>query len=114
MSEFQPGEPAPHTGDYHELNVLGGWTGKIAFLKEGEAFPSAPRAFVWQPLSERPPAELRARAREYRSKAETAATPGMVLALRELADRLEEMAARRTDDLSSDLVGSGLGRRFSA
>lgn len=95
MSQFDPGEPVPHTGDYHESNVFGTWTGRNAILKESEALPSTPIGFAWQPLPERPAAEIRARAAEYRRKAGTAATIRVMLALRELAGRFEAMAARR-------------------
>ena len=49
-------------------------------------------------LSERTPAELLARAAEYRRMAETASTADVRDALLRLAERLEAMAARRSPD----------------
>jgi hypothetical protein len=49
-------------------------------------------------LSERTPAELLARAADYRRMAETASTADVRDALLRLAERLEAMAARRSPD----------------
>jgi hypothetical protein len=46
--EYLPGEPAPVTGDYHELNVFGRPTGWSRYLQQGETLPALPRGFTWR------------------------------------------------------------------
>ena len=46
--EVMPGEPAPVTGRYEELNVLGARTGKIHHVYAGQPLPPAPRNFSWR------------------------------------------------------------------
>jgi hypothetical protein len=46
--EHQPGDEAPHTGHYEELNVFGTPTGAVIHRHEGEMLPSAPRGFTWR------------------------------------------------------------------
>ena len=50
-NEHQPGEPAPHTGDYEELNVFGSPTGWSRHVRQGDplpSLPSLPRGFSWR------------------------------------------------------------------
>ena len=47
-SEHQPGGPAPHTGDYEELNVFGSPTGWSRHVRKGEPLPSLPRGYSWR------------------------------------------------------------------
>jgi hypothetical protein len=46
--EHRPGDTAPTTGHYEELNVFGARTGALHHVKEGEPLPGAPRGFVWR------------------------------------------------------------------
>ena len=46
--EHKPGDSAPATGHYEELNVFGSHTGKTAHVTEGEPLPGAPRGFTWR------------------------------------------------------------------
>jgi hypothetical protein len=46
--EHPPGEPAPASGRYEEVNVFGALTGRVAYVKEGEELPAAPRGFMWR------------------------------------------------------------------
>jgi len=46
--EHQPGDLAPATGHYEELNIFGTRTGKVAHVIEGDALPQAPRGFAWR------------------------------------------------------------------
>jgi hypothetical protein len=43
-----PGEPARHTGQYHELNVFGTHTGRTIEAEQGEKLPSLPIGFTWR------------------------------------------------------------------
>lgn len=45
--ERQPGDPAPETGEYHLINVLGSHTGRSVALQQGQPLPPAPRGFWW-------------------------------------------------------------------
>jgi len=90
QTEYQSGERVPRSGDYEQVNVFGSWTGWVAELTEGESFPAGPRGFGWRPLSERPAAELRAQAAEYRRMAETARTEIALSGLLKVAGRLDE------------------------
>ncbi|HLJ06328.1 MAG TPA: hypothetical protein VKT26_08650 [Acetobacteraceae bacterium] len=47
-NEVRPGERAPATGSYEELNVFGVRTGKVLHIRTGEALPAAPRGFSWR------------------------------------------------------------------
>lgn len=47
-SEHKPGEPAPHTGDYEELNVFGSPTGWSRHVRKGEPLPALPRGCSWR------------------------------------------------------------------
>jgi hypothetical protein len=94
-NEFLPGELAPQTNVYEELNVFGSRTGKIALLEKGVALPSAPRGFRWRPLAELSVAELRARAAECRRMAATATTVEARDSLLRLADRYDALADKR-------------------
>ena len=92
FTEHQPGEPAPSSGAYEELNVFGTPTGKIAVVAKDEKLPAAARGFTWRPLTEHSPAELRARAAEYRRIAQTARTAAVMDSLRKLAERFDALA----------------------
>jgi hypothetical protein len=46
--EHKPGDPAPATGHYEELNVFGSHTGQVVHGTEGEPLPGAPRGFTWR------------------------------------------------------------------
>jgi hypothetical protein len=46
--EHLPGDPAPHTGQYHELNVFGTHTGRTIEVEQGERLPVLPRGFTWR------------------------------------------------------------------
>ena len=46
--DYQPGDPAPETGDYEECNVFGSPTGTVAHVRKGEPLPGAPRGFTWR------------------------------------------------------------------
>jgi hypothetical protein len=47
-SEQQPGAPAPATGRYAELNVLGARTGRVQHVVKGDSLPGAPLGFSWR------------------------------------------------------------------
>jgi hypothetical protein len=51
MPSLQPGDPAPATGAYEELNIFGSRTGRVHVTQEGEALPPAPRSFTWRPVA---------------------------------------------------------------
>jgi hypothetical protein len=46
--EHLPGELAPHSGEYHELNVFGTPTGWSRYIQKGERLPVLPRGFTWR------------------------------------------------------------------
>ena len=46
--DWPPGEQAPTSGIYAELNVLGTPTGLTISVDKGVKLPSAPRGFVWR------------------------------------------------------------------
>jgi hypothetical protein len=46
--EHQPGDPAPATAHYEELNLFGSSTGAVAYVREGDRLPPAPRSFTWR------------------------------------------------------------------
>lgn len=95
LSEYQPGGCAPDTGEYEELNVFGTPTGRIAAVEKDEQLPATARGFSWRPLRDRPVAEIRASATEYRRIAETARTAEVRDSLRKLAERLDNLADQR-------------------
>jgi hypothetical protein len=47
-TELQPGERAPITGAYEELNIFGTRTGRVHVAQEGDALPPCPRGFSWR------------------------------------------------------------------
>ena len=47
-SDHKPGDPAPHTGHYEELNVFGSETGHVVHVRKGDALPGAPYGFTWR------------------------------------------------------------------
>jgi len=50
--EHQPGDHAPASGHYEELNVFGTQTGRIERVREGERLPHGPRGFTWRQVEE--------------------------------------------------------------
>jgi hypothetical protein len=46
--EHRPGDPAPETGHYEELNVFGSPTGRVHHATDGESLPPSPRGFTWR------------------------------------------------------------------
>jgi hypothetical protein len=87
--EYQPGEPAPASGEYEQHRVLGSATGVRAAVLAGQRLPPAPRGFTWVMVDYRGVApsrlwrwqpsqptahQMRAEATAYRQLAETAAT----------------------------------------
>jgi hypothetical protein len=50
--EHRPGDRAPTTDHYEELNVFGTHTGKVVHVKEGDPLPEAPRGFTWRRTTE--------------------------------------------------------------
>jgi hypothetical protein len=46
--EHQPGDRAPATAHYEELNVFGSPTGTDVHVREGDRPPPAPRSFTWR------------------------------------------------------------------
>jgi hypothetical protein len=47
-AEHRPGDPAPISGVYRLINVLGGRTQVAAHVEQGQPLPVAPRGFGWQ------------------------------------------------------------------
>jgi hypothetical protein len=47
-----PGEPAPHTGEYHQLNVFGTPTGWSVYAEKDKPLPSSPRGFTWRHMKQ--------------------------------------------------------------
>jgi hypothetical protein len=45
--EFRPGDRAPHSGDYFELNVFGTRTGRTIMIRRGEPLPTSLTGFTW-------------------------------------------------------------------
>jgi hypothetical protein len=95
---YRPGESAPSSGQYQELNIFGAPTGRMALMAEGAQLPAAPRGFTWRPLSQRSAAELRAEAARYRRMADTATTVPVRDGLRRIADRLDALAVQKERD----------------
>jgi hypothetical protein len=50
--EHRPGDHAPATDHYEELNVFGTHTGRVEFVSEGQPLPAAPRGFMWRRTTE--------------------------------------------------------------
>jgi hypothetical protein len=96
--EYQPGDPAPDTGAYEELNVFGRPTGKLAVVAKDEKLPATARGFTWRPLSEHSVAELRARAAEYHRMADAPATAFVGDRLRSLAERFDALADQKEQE----------------
>jgi hypothetical protein len=88
----QPGQRAPHSGVYEQVNACGGPSGAVAYVQEGDQLPPAPRGLTWQPLARRSPAALREEAIEYRRLAESASTANVTFALFEIANRFDDLA----------------------
>lgn len=94
-TEYLPGDRAPGSGEYEELNVFGTPTGRVAAVAKDEELPAAPRGFTWRPLAEHSIDELRARAAEDRRMAGTATTASVRDSLRKLGERFDALANRR-------------------
>ena len=91
-NEHLPGDAAPTTGGYEELNVFGTRTGKLILVTEGDALPRAPRGFTWRPLDQRSASELQQAVVEYRRLAATATTADIRDALLRLAVEFDALA----------------------
>jgi hypothetical protein len=50
--EHNPGDRAPATGDYEQLNVFGTPTGWVVHVREGEPLPAAPSHHTWRRMTE--------------------------------------------------------------
>jgi hypothetical protein len=46
--EYAPGDPAPETGTYELLRVVGAPAGPRVHAVAGTALPDAPRAWTWR------------------------------------------------------------------
>lgn len=46
-AEFHPGDPAPASGVFEELNIFGTPTGRTAQVEIGEPLPTAPVGVGW-------------------------------------------------------------------
>ena len=46
--EHQPGDCAPATAHYEELNAFGSVTGRAVHDREGDRLLGAPRSFTWR------------------------------------------------------------------
>jgi hypothetical protein len=55
--ELLPGEPAIHTGEYHELNVFGAPTGWSVYARKDKPLPLLPRGFSWRHVPEEEPCD---------------------------------------------------------
>ena len=51
-NEHQPGEQAPSTGHYEELNIFGTRTGRVHIVRKGDRLPAAPRGYLWRRIEE--------------------------------------------------------------
>jgi len=51
LRDHQPGDPAPSSGDYEELNVFGTPTGRVVAVTKGERLPGTAIGFTWRPIS---------------------------------------------------------------
>jgi len=98
LPEHRPGDPAPSSDAFEELNVFGTPTGRVAVVTKGEKLPDSARGFTWRSLGQCSSAELRARAAEYRHIADTAKTAPVMDRLRNLADRFDALADQRERD----------------
>jgi hypothetical protein len=47
---LQPGDDAPVTGAYEELNIFGTRTGRLHVAQEGDPLPRLPRGFSWRQI----------------------------------------------------------------
>jgi len=95
LIEYQPGDPAPYSGVFEELNIFGTPTGRVAVTAKDERLPASARGFTWRPLAQHSVAELRTRAADYRRMAETATTVQVADGLRALAKRFDALANQR-------------------
>lgn len=55
LRDWSPGDQAPRSGVYAEVNVLGTPTGLTISVIQGTALPAAPRGFVWRLVQSTPP-----------------------------------------------------------
>jgi hypothetical protein len=46
--EHLPGDRAPATDHYEQLNIFGTPTGQVVQVTEGEPLPAAPRGYTWR------------------------------------------------------------------
>lgn len=94
--ECRPGQPAPESGWYQQIRVLGSATGDEVFVEQGAPLPDAALGFSWRlkppPLSELSAPRLRERAAAMRDLAHTARTTEAARGLLRLAERFEKLA----------------------
>jgi len=50
--EHQPGDPAPVSGYYRQVNIFGSATYVLVHARQGDPLPAAPRGFGWHLESE--------------------------------------------------------------
>ena len=48
LDEHRPGDRAPATGHYEQLNIFGTPSGWVVLVREGERLPAAPINFTWR------------------------------------------------------------------
>ena len=48
IEEHRPGDRAPATGHYEQLNIFGMPSSCVVLVREGEPLPAAPRGFTWR------------------------------------------------------------------
>jgi hypothetical protein len=46
--EYLPGDRAPATGYFEQLNVFGSSAGKVVHVSKDAPLPAAPRGFTWR------------------------------------------------------------------
>ncbi len=101
---FEPDDIVLRGGVYEELNIFGSPTYRTVMIREGERLPTSPRGFTWRArrsiISDWSPAQLCAKATEYRQMAATASTADIMHILLDLAAELQEMAASKDDGCS--------------
>lgn len=106
---YKPGEPAPATGEYAQLGVLGAATGVRVIMLAGQRLPDAGRDFTWILVADggmlRSPSEdagfnemtasrMLAEAEAYRQLAATAQTAAARNELTALAEGFAAFAAQ--------------------
>jgi hypothetical protein len=99
-NELKPGTPAPASGSYEEVNVLGSPTGFVVEVRRDNALPALPRGFTWRliarpRISDMAVADLLKKAAEFGRMAATASTVETRNALLRIAQRFADLAEER-------------------